>query len=253
MDTAAAPTSPAGLDDERLLAGIESAAEGIRTELAHLTDASVSEDSLLPGWTRGHVLAHVAGVCRGMARQLEYAERGELIELYDGGQEGRTQEIEEGAASSADEHRERTGAALDRALEAFRGLSPEGWERPITYRNGVVRDGGLALWRELVIHRTDLGTGASQHGWDEAFCGHLLGFLAARVPEGMSFALHPPGRPDLLIGSGPDTVDVHGRLADILAWLAGRPVDHASVRAEHAGEAVPLPQIGPWPAASSAK
>jgi maleylpyruvate isomerase len=251
MDTASTPS--AAPDNARLLAGIEHAADGFRAELADLADESLPRDSLLPGWTRGHVLAHVAGVCEGMARQLEFAERGELVDLYDGGQAGRDRDIEKGAGASAAEHRERIGAALDRALAAFRSLPPEGWDRPISYRNGVVRDGGLALWRELVIHRTDLDTGTTQHRWDEAFCGHLVGFLTPRVPEGRAFALHPEGRPDLLIGSGEDTVDLHGRLEDIVAWLAGRPVDHAAVRAEHGGEAVPLPEIGPWPAASTAK
>ena len=246
MDT----TTP---DNDRILAGIESAAAGFREELEGLTDASVGRSSLLPDWTRGHVLAHVAGVCNGMARQLEYAERGERIELYDGGQEGRNRAIEEGAGASADEHRERVAAALDRALAAFRRLEGNAWERPISYRDGVVRDGGLALWRELVIHRSDLGTGATQHGWDEGFCEHVLGFLAPRVPEGLAFRLHPGDRDAVVLGGGDETVDVYGRLGDLAAWLAGRPVDHAAVRAERRGEAVSLPEIGPWPSPAAAK
>ncbi|GAB4098744.1 maleylpyruvate isomerase family mycothiol-dependent enzyme [Sinomonas halotolerans] len=240
-------------DNARLLAGIERAAEGFRAELDRLAEESVPKDSVLPGWTRGHVLAHVAGVCNGMARQLEYAARGELIPLYDGGAEGRNREIEEGAPSSADEHRERTSAALDRALAAFRTLEGRDWERPISYRDGAVRDGGLALWRELVIHRTDLGTGESHHGWEPEFCEHLAQFLAPRVPAGMRFVLHPEGGAPQLLGDGDDAVDLHGRLTDLVAWLAGRPVEHAAVRAERAGQAVPLPEIGPWPAAQLAK
>jgi maleylpyruvate isomerase len=246
-------TEAAALTDDRLLSEIHTAAAGIHDELERLTDDSVRHSSELPRWTRGHVLAHIAGICRAMARQVEYAQRGEKIELYDGGQPGRDRAIEEAAGAPADEHRERVGSALDRVLAAFDALDPEQWDLPITYRDGVVRDGGYALWRELVIHHSDLGTGCTQQEWTTDFCRHLLDFLEPRVPEGETFLLRTQLGEELRLGGGADGVVVEGRLQDLAAWLAGREIGRGSVRAEHEGEAVPLPEIGPWPSAFAVK
>ncbi len=130
-----------------------------------------------------------------MARQLDYAARGESIELYDGGFEGRNRAIEMAAGHSLAEHRADLDAALDRALRAFDALDAPGWRAPITYRGGVVFDGGLALWRELVIHAADLGTGRGPETWSRPFCEHLFDFLSARVPDGQRFVLQPLGLP----------------------------------------------------------
>ena len=154
-----------------------------------------------------------------------YAARGEKIELYDGGFEGRTRAIEMAAGHSLAEHRADLDSALERALRAFDSLDAAGWRAPITYRGGVVFDGGLALWRELVIHATDLGTGRGPETWSRPFCEHLFDFLSARVPDGQRFVLQPLGLPDRAIGSGGKSTVISGMLTDIAAWLAGRTPD----------------------------
>lgn len=243
----------------QLVANLDAAAEAWRKHIASLTDDDVRAPSELPGWSRGHVLAHVAGVADGMTRQLEYAARGELIDLYDGGADGRNRSIEEGALRNADQHRQELSAALDRALAAFHGLQPSDWNAPISYRNGVVRDGGLALWRELVIHLTDLGVGVEADSWSPQFCEHLFGFLAARVPSGVRLRLQPFGLPPRVLGSlnpgaaAANTISVNGMATDIAAWLAGRTPNLGSLRAEAAADGVELPQLLPWPSALPAK
>jgi maleylpyruvate isomerase len=242
-------TEAAALTDERLLDELRTAAQGVRHELERLSDDAVGHPSELPGWSRGHVLAHLEGICVALARQVEYAQRGEKIDLYDGGQVARDRAIEEGAGASADQYRERVGSALDRVLAAFESLEPEQWDAPVRFRDGVVRDAALALWRELVIHHSDLGTGCTQQEWSGDFCHHLLDFLEPRVPEGETFLLHTQGGEHISLGEGSDGVVVEGRLQDLAAWLAGREIGRGSVRAEHEGQAVPLPEIGPWPSA----
>ncbi|MET4095683.1 maleylpyruvate isomerase family mycothiol-dependent enzyme [Arthrobacter sp. UYCu712] len=234
---------------EKLLEELRRAADVVAGITAKLTEQDVKAPSELPGWTRGHVLAHVAGIANAMARQLEYAARGESIELYDGGFEGRTRAIELSAGHTLPEHRADVDAALDRALRAFGALDAAGWTRPITYRGGVVFDGGLALWRELVIHATDLGTGRGPETWSRPFCEQLFDFLAARVPDGERFVLQPLGLPSVAVGTpgGRSTV-VNGMLTDIAAWLAGRTPTLGSLRATAAADGVDLPELLPWPA-----
>ncbi|MEA5454505.1 maleylpyruvate isomerase family mycothiol-dependent enzyme [Sinomonas sp. JGH33] len=238
----------AALSEDRLLGEIHVAAEGARAELERLADDSVRHPSELPGWTRGHVLAHLEGIAAALARQVEYATRGETAELYDGGQPARDQAIEEGSGATADEYRELVGSALDRVLADLDSLEPEQWNLPVRFRNGTVRDVALALWRELVIHRSDLGTGCTQQEWGEEFCRHLVDFLDPRVPSSSTFVLHTRSG-EIRLGTGSRVVLLEGRLEDVAAWLAGRPVGHGSVRAELDGAAISLPEIGPWPSA----
>ncbi len=187
---------------EALPAELHKAAGTVTRLLAKLDDSSVAEPSELPGWTRGHVLAHLTGISNAMARQLEYARRGETVELYDGGMDGRTKAIELAAGHSLARHTESVTAALGSAIAAFDALGPDDWQARIAYRDGTVFDGGLALWRELTIHASDLGLGFGPETWSRAFCEHLIGFLSARVPEQYKFVLQPTGLPQMTIGTG---------------------------------------------------
>ncbi len=234
---------------ENLLEELRRAADVVTGIAATLTDADVAAPSELPGWTRGHVLAHVAGIANAMARQLEFAARGEKVELYDGGAEGRNRAIELSAGHSAEQHRSAVEAAISRALAAFGALDAAGWQQPVSFRDGVVFDGGLALWRELTIHASDLGTGRGPETWSRPFCENLFDFLAARVPEGERFVLQPLGLPSVTIGApgGRSTV-INGMLTDIAAWLAGRTPTLGSLRATAAADGVDLPKLLPWPA-----
>ncbi|HSN36979.1 MAG TPA: maleylpyruvate isomerase family mycothiol-dependent enzyme [Arthrobacter sp.] len=237
------------ISPEKLLDELRRAAGTVAGITATFSDGDVKAPSELPGWTRGHVLAHICGIANAMARQLEYTARGDRIELYDGGYEGRTRAIEMAAGHTIAEHRADVDAALDRALQAFGALDTAGWQAPISFRGGVVFDGALALWRELVIHAADLGAGRGPETWSRPFCEHLFDFLAARVPEGQRFVLQPLGLPAVTIGTpgGPSTA-INGMLTDIAAWLAGRTPTLGSLRATAAADGVDLPALLPWPA-----
>ncbi|MFD7656185.1 maleylpyruvate isomerase family mycothiol-dependent enzyme [Actinosynnema sp. NPDC059797] len=200
-----------------------------------LTDAQVAEPSALPGWTRGHVLAHLAGVTAGMARQAEH--EGEKVEVYPGGQAARDAAIEEGATRSADAHRAALAASVDRLTRAWAGVRD--WDAPVWYRDGVLLDTAHAVWREVEIHARDLDLGHVE--WSPEFCDHTIGFLAARVPDGVRLVLSGGGR-EWVLGEG-EEFRLAGSPADLTAWLAGR---------EPEGEVVgPKPELGPWPSAAA--
>ncbi|MCC3296991.1 maleylpyruvate isomerase family mycothiol-dependent enzyme [Arthrobacter sp. zg-Y916] len=234
-----------------LLAAISTAAQELARHLPPLSDEQVAAPSRLPGWSRGHVLAHVAGVSTAMARQVEFAARGETVELYDGGVDGRNQAIERGALRSAAEHRAVLAREIGQAIERFTALDDAGWSAAISYRGGVVRDGAEALWRELVIHLSDLDIGVDADAWPPAFSDHLFGFLSARVPDGLRLRLQPLGHIPRTIGNGPRTVAVNGMATDIAAWLAGRHPSLGSLRADADADGVALPVLLPWPSAMS--
>lgn len=235
------------LSTTALLSELRSTAAVLLQKSAALTDEDVRVATELPGWSRGHVLAHISGIANAMARQAEYAARAEKIELYDGGFEGRTKAIELAAGHSAAEQLSDLQAALDRALKAFGALDDAGWRTAIVYRGGVALDGALALWRELVIHLSDLAVGRGPETWTQPFCRHLFEFLAARVPEDLRLKLQPLGSPPLTLGSGARSISINGMLTDISAWLAGRTPTLGSLRATAAADGVDLPTLLPWP------
>src|SRR5215472_17296509 len=63
------------MDDEarRSMASIGEATDRLLASAATLTDAAAREPSLLPGWTRGHVLTHVARNADGLGNLLRWA------------------------------------------------------------------------------------------------------------------------------------------------------------------------------------
>ena len=241
------------ISNAQLMDRLKAAADNVSAKLGALTDTDVLAPTDLPGWTRGHVLAHIAHVSNAVARQAEYALRGELIDFYDGGQGGRTQAIEMNAGHTAAEHREYISAAFTRALAVLDGLDESQWTLPVSYRSGDVRGVALAYWRELVIHLADLQLGRGPETWSKEFCLYLIEFLTARVPQDLTLKLLPLALPTMTVGSGENTVSVQGMLTDIAAWLSGRTPTMGSLRAEAAADSVPLPTLLPWPSAFAAQ
>jgi maleylpyruvate isomerase len=239
-------TSPS---PDALLAELHKAADALTAAVDRIPAGGDKAPSTLPGWSRGHLLAHIAGICDALARQVEHGRQGEKVELYDGGVDGRNRAIELAAGHSLEEHREDVAAAVQRALAAFDALGEDEWQTRIAFRDGVIFDAGLALWRELVIHTADLDAGTGPEVWNRDFCSHLFDFLAARVPAETRLVLQPVALPPLTLGAGGSTVVVSGMITDIAAWLAGRQPSLDSLRATAAGDGTDLPALLPWPSA----
>ncbi|MCI2420838.1 maleylpyruvate isomerase family mycothiol-dependent enzyme [Saccharopolyspora sp. K220] len=208
--------------------------------LSELTDDQVAAPSLLPGWSRGHVLAHLTDNARAFARVSALALRGELVDAYDGGSEERDAIIEGLAGSSADQHR----AAVARhsaALEAvWSQATADDWDRPVRFRNGDLAGIVHMRWREVWIHLVDLDLGVSPREWSSEFSCHVVDFLLSRLPAGVD--LRQSDGPRRWSSGGAESdghVEISGRARDLAAWLAGRTPQQSP--------AGPLPDLGPWP------
>jgi maleylpyruvate isomerase len=227
--------TPAGLQE-----ALDAGQARLRELLAGLTDDAARGPSALPGWTRGHVLTHIEGVGLALARQARYAQRGKLIDVYDGGRPARDAAIEAGYGRPAAQLRAALGDALDEVEASWSAVGPDDWQRPVRYRDGVLLDAGLAWWRELEIHTADALLGPGIADWSPPFCAHVVEYLAARLPVGVQLTLTATDGPwTSTFGTG-RPVAVSGALPDLAAWLAGRhPTGPLT------GD--PLPPLGPWP------
>lgn len=168
--------------------------------LDRLTEDDARGPSLLPGWTRGHLLTHIARNADSVVWRLEGARIDEVRDQYVGGMPGRAADIEKGAdrdiaALVADVRR--TSAAVEEICAA---LPDEAWQRMTRNSSGVLQPATqvmFARWREVEVHLVDLDVG---YGWD-------------RWPADLVEAWTPSVLEDLPRRSDP---------THLLAWALGR-------------------------------
>lgn len=219
--------------------------------LGSLTDEQVAAPSPLPGWTRGHVLAHIAGVGNAVARQLEHARAGRLVDFYDAGMPGRDAAIEALAGAPATDQTRDVRAVALRVESAFAAMGAHQWDVVTKHRSRSALAVAHTWWRELAIHLTDLDLGVTSAAWSPVLREHLVAYLAPRVPAGTCLVLVPtdvdrPGAVvDWRLGSGVE-LTVRGTAADLVGMLAGRE-PREPLLVESAGAVVDLPPLDPWP------
>jgi len=180
--------------------------------IGRFDDSDLRRPSLLPGWTVAHVLAHVAGNADSHRRRAEAAARGEVIDQYPGGYEGRAAEIERAAARTRAELVDEVATSAERLQAAWRQAPDGAWDvisRDVSGRERPLRGLPARRWQELEVHVVDLDAGVTHRDWPADFVGVWLPALRAtvepRLPAGA--ALPAPGMLDD---------------RDELAWLYGR-------------------------------
>lgn len=238
------------------LADIEAATDRLTAAIAALTDAQAAGPSLLPRWTRGHVLTHLARNADGMANVLRWARTGTQTPMY-ASPASRDADIEAGAGRPAGVLAAdvRESAAVF-AREA--SLVPDGAWTVLVRRTpgGEQFPAGAVLLRrlgEVEIHHADLGLGYGYRDWPEEFVAAYLPRVASSWAgrlDAPACLISPAGTDDRLpvgpvptAGPPPACPVIRGPAADLLAWLLGR----ARGGALSAGPGgAPLPVLPPW-------
>jgi len=153
--------TPATGRPSRDLEAVDAAFVLVAGAVRGLTDLDARNPSLLPSWTRGHVLTHLARNADGQRRMVEGVLRDEVVDQYPGGDEQRAADIEAGAARPvaalvADLH-----DSQDLLVAAWSLVPDDAWDRLTRARAGTrpVRDGVMARWRELLVLLVDLHVG----------------------------------------------------------------------------------------------
>ena len=131
-----------------------------------LDDAGFSAPSLLPGWSRGTLVGHLALNARSHVHLFECASRGETGEQYPGGKGARERGSEEASHWSRETAVKELRAAVYALEGAWAGAAHDTWLGTATLASGSVvsmHELPFLRWRESVVHLTDLDVG---HGWD---------------------------------------------------------------------------------------
>lgn len=221
--------------DQRLLRTVDS-----------LSAEEWRDPSLLPGWSRAHVVAHLALNAEGIAGALEGLTTGEQVPVYPS-QEARTAGIHELAQEDTAAVRERLFAATQRLRDLLERLTPDQWESAVNrLPEGPVLPASEIVGtrqREVEVHHADLGLDYTHRDWPIAFATALLDSATAThdlSPDSPAFTARATdlGR-DWRVGA--DAPVVSGTAGALGWWLVGRG-DGADLEADPG----PLPVLGPW-------
>ncbi|MEU8251900.1 maleylpyruvate isomerase family mycothiol-dependent enzyme [Nonomuraea sp. NPDC048916] len=197
---------------------------------ATLSDHDVTGPSLLPGWTRGHVLVHVARNADSHINLLTWASTGVRTPQYPTTEE-RAARIEAGAARTAAEHLADLADSAARLAAAMADLPEQAWRAPVA----GMRPPPHPAWyivvrrlREVGMHHVDLGAGFGPADWPAPFverelhdCLRTWPYERSTVSE-ITIRAGADAKPVATwrgLGRGPA---VEGGPVDLLAWLTGR-------------------------------
>jgi maleylpyruvate isomerase len=207
-------------DHVRDLSLVRTATDRLLSAVAELDDAALAGPSLLPGWTRGHVLAHLARNADALVNVMEGRP------MY-ASETARDADIERDAPRPPAAQLADVRASAARFQDAADAL-PD-WSRTVELRNGVTDTAANLPFRRLVeveLHHVDLGAGYSLEALPADFTERAIDYLSRR------FDGHPEVPPATLTddggrtwhtgGAAGDPVTVRGTAADLLGWLSGR-------------------------------
>jgi maleylpyruvate isomerase len=207
-----------------LLPEIDRATARLLETARKLDDAAVAAPSLLPGWTRGQILTHLARSGDGCINLLTWARTGVETPAY-ATPEQRDTDIQAGAGRPAADILADVTAAARRFDEAVAQTPPQAWTATVVMRGKQI-PAAYITWvrlREVEVHHVDLDAGYRTADWPDAFVHRLLHEVAADLADGMSpVRLHATDLDhELTIGRDPATT-VSGPGHAIAAWLTGR-------------------------------
>lgn len=232
---------PHDIDAERALVQ-EATARLIRT-VDGLPDSAYAEPSLLPDWTRSHVVAHLALNSEGLAGALGGLVEGEPTSMY-ASQEARDGDIAELATAEPADLRDRLLAGSTYLDDAVGAVPGDGWSTELERTPGgptfVAANVPSMRLREVEIHHVDLDAGYTPAAWSPEFCRLLLDGMSKRTGDA-AFTVDPTdldGTWSIGSGVGPTVTGPAGALG---WWLTGRTPD-ASVTSSTGT----LPEVEPW-------
>lgn len=152
------------------------AAGQVISSAAALSDSQVREPSLLPGWSRGHVLTHIARNADGLRNLLIWARTGVETPQYPS-RRARDEAISAGSGRPAGQ----LAADLRTSSEAFEAeagrLSSSAWQVSVCGLRGPSHPAWVVLWRrlsELELHHVDLDAGYRPDDWPGPFVTDCL-------------------------------------------------------------------------------
>jgi maleylpyruvate isomerase len=117
---------------EAVIEAVQQATESLFATIAGLTESRAREPSLLPGWSRGHVLTHLARNADALCNLLSWARTGVETPMYLS-RDQRKADIEAGSGRPVDQLVDDVHTSSDRLLAELRETPEEAWRSPVRF------------------------------------------------------------------------------------------------------------------------
>src|SRR6516164_8449947 len=150
---------------------IDHATQRLLDDARIIPEADLRAPSLLPGWTRAHVLAHLARNADAMRNLLIGARSGQDRAAYASAQ-ARDADIERGAAMSAKDLLADLADSSMALRTIVKQLPDQAWQVRLRVLDSAPFPAAELLTRRLVeveLHHCDLAVGYSPADWPTAF------------------------------------------------------------------------------------
>ena len=217
-------------------------------KLNELSDDELDGDSLLPGWNRRFVVAHVGLNARALTRLTEWARTGVETPMYESPTQ-RNEEIELAATLPAQALRNLSEHAAIHLSVEWRDLRDADWAAEVRTIQGRTVPASETVWmrtREVWIHAVDLGNFGSFDDFPEEFLVPLVHDVVAawgkrRLPEqlpNIELVDVASARAWVTDPASPRDQVITGSLVDLARWATGRGSGALSTAT---GEAPPPP------------
>jgi len=197
--------------------------------VAELSDDEFNAPSLLDGWTRRHLVAHLAFNAAALGRLLDWAATGVATPMYESGAQ-RAEEIEGGSELEAGALRNLLVDETSRLDDKWQRLPQRAWSAPVRTAHGKMVPASETLWmrtRELWIHAVDLDNGATYSAMPAVVQTTLLtDIVDGWRANGASVDVEqtPTGQVSVSIRGNPteEGFSVRGSMPSLLHWMTGR-------------------------------
>ncbi|MGH3519798.1 MAG: maleylpyruvate isomerase N-terminal domain-containing protein [Haloechinothrix sp.] len=195
--------------------------------VGRLKPQDVRAPSALPGWTRGHLITHLARNADALVNLLTWARTGTPTPMY-ATPERRNTDIEAGAGRALDEQRADLRESARRFAEGAAAVPPAKWAARVKSAQGRDVSASEVPWlrvREVWIHYVDLDIGESIDVVPDDVATKLVSDVADWMSPKLDHTtdLRPEGHPAVLLGpTGEPTATVVGPANLIAGWLIGR-------------------------------
>ncbi|HTZ43815.1 MAG TPA: maleylpyruvate isomerase family mycothiol-dependent enzyme [Jatrophihabitans sp.] len=212
----------------RRIGWMRAGTELLVTTVRGLPDGDLAAPSLLPGWSRAHLLGHLARNSDALLNLLSWARTGVENPMYPSAG-ARAEGIERSAGQPVAELRADFEDGVRRLDEAVRELPDDAWQGMVRTARGRPVPGAEVPWmrvREVWVHVVDLDAGVS-------FADVPTDVGAALLTDAFAFAANHPDAPpvrvlptdaelELRLGAGEPATEVRAPVGELLPWALGR-------------------------------
>ncbi len=237
------PTRPEDVADPGLAADMLLARRGqayYSRRLDDLADDEFDAPSLLPGWSRRTLSAHVGLNARALCNLTTWARTGVETPMYSSAEQ-RERDIEAASGWPVEAIRDFNRHAAGELDQQWEDLPARAWNQQVRTAQGRLVPASVTVWmrtREVWLHAVDLNNGGDvehfPHELHDLLLDDLIGMWRRRATEdseNLELRAADRSRTWRLAEDRPVSCTVVGTAAELVAWGTGRD-SHAARSAD---------------------